>query len=89
MSVMHDGPHVYCVIAMNFAGHARPATRHHLDSKDAIRMAGAVQAAFQDAGAVPALLQLLQLGPDHPTAGAAARALLVLLFDFHRAPAWL
>ena len=52
-------------------------------------MAGAAQGGFQDAGAVPALLQLLQLGPDHSTAGAAARALLVLLYDFHRAPAWL
>ncbi len=48
-----------------------------------------VQAAFRDVGAVLPLQDLLQLGPDHPTAGAAAKALLVLLYDFHRAPAWL
>ena len=70
-------------------GDARPAIRHQLSSGDAVTTASAVQGAFQDAGAVPALLQLLQLGPDHSTAGAAARALLVLLYDFHRAPAWL
>ena len=48
-----------------------------------------VQAAFRDSGVVPGLQGLLQLGPEHPTAGAAAKALLVLLYDFHRAPAWL
>ncbi len=48
-----------------------------------------VQAAFEDAGAVMALQDMLRLGPDHPTAGAAAKALLVLLYDWHRAPAWL
>lgn len=48
-----------------------------------------VQAAFRDVGAVLPLQDLLQLGPDHPTAGAAAKALLVLLYDSYRAPAWL
>ncbi len=48
-----------------------------------------MQAAFSQSGVVPALQALLQLGPEHPTAGAAAKALLVLLYDFHRAPAWL
>ena len=49
-----------------------------------------VQAAFREVGAATALQGLLlRLGPDHPTAGAAAKALLVLLYDFHRAPAWL
>ena len=48
-----------------------------------------VQAMFRDAGVVMALQHMLQLGPDHPTAGAAAKALLVLLYDYHRAPAWL
>lgn len=52
-------------------------------------MARVLQDAFRDAGAVPGLRELLQLGPDHPTAGAAAKALLVLLYDFHRAHAWL
>ena len=47
------------------------------------------QAAFGDAGAVMALQDMLQLGPDHPTAGAAAKALLVLHYDWRRAPAWL
>ena len=48
-----------------------------------------VQAVFRDAGAVMALQDMLQLGPDHPSAGAAAKALLVLLYDYQRAPAWL
>ena len=80
---------IHLIVQGRLVQDARPAICLHLGSTHAVAMACAVQAAFQDAAAVPALQQLLQLGPDHPTAGTAAKALLVLLYDFHRAPAWL
>ena len=48
-----------------------------------------LQASFRKASAVPALSKLVGLGPGNAAAGAAARALLVLAYDYEKLQHWL
>lgn len=48
-----------------------------------------MQASFRKAQAVPALTSLVGLGPGNATAAAAARALLVLAYDYEKLEHWL
>jgi len=49
----------------------------------------ALQASFRKEGAVPALTRLVGYGPGNPIATAAARALLVLAYDYEKLQHWL
>lgn len=51
--------------------------------------ADALQASFRKASAVPALTRLVGLGPGNDAAAAAARALLVLSYDYEKLLHWL